>query len=409
MVPFLMVSALSVTVTAGARAYDSNWQIGTPIATYWSGPALKDAMALQYKAGGFNLVWCEEKELATAQKHGLRTMLQSSLLTPETLDDPAKTALLDDQIERVKKSPAMYAYFLRDEPSASDFPGLGKLVAHLRAKDPAHLAYINLFPTYANNQQLGVAGDLTTAYKGYLDQFISIVKPSLLSYDHYSFQSKGDGDQYFLNLAMIRQAAIDAGIPFLNIVQACSFDPSRRKPNADELRFLSTTSLAYGAQGLSYFVYYYGPYQTKFGDKAGMMMTMPGAKTTVLYDAAKQQLPEFVAFATQLAPLKSIGAYHVGKIPVGGQALPPSSAFTVADALGKPHDFAIGLFGTGGSTTATFVANLDYNNTVAAVVTGPGPVDVFDATTGKWSEASSGSVTATLPPGGGMLVRVHPQ
>jgi hypothetical protein len=33
------------------------------------------------------------------------------------------------------------------------------------------------------------------------------VKPALVSYDHYQFKIKGDGDQYFLNLAMIRRPA----------------------------------------------------------------------------------------------------------------------------------------------------------------------------------------------------------
>ena len=77
-------------------------------------------------------------------------MLTSDLLNPETLDDPAKRAQLDALIETVKNHPAMEAYYITDEPGAGAFPGLGKLVAYLRERDPAHLAYINLFPTYAN-------------------------------------------------------------------------------------------------------------------------------------------------------------------------------------------------------------------------------------------------------------------
>ena len=65
----------------------------------------------------------------------------------------------------------MYSYFITDEPSASAFPALGKLVAYLRQRDPAHLAYINLFPTYANNEQLGTKGDTVTAYREHLRQY----------------------------------------------------------------------------------------------------------------------------------------------------------------------------------------------------------------------------------------------
>jgi hypothetical protein len=53
---------------------------------------------------------------------------------------------------------------------------------------------------------------------------------------------------------MIRRAAQDANVPFLNIVQACSWTPARRVPNGDEMRYLLYSTLAYGAQGISYYV-----------------------------------------------------------------------------------------------------------------------------------------------------------
>ncbi|MGE5293963.1 MAG: hypothetical protein ACM3VT_03980, partial [Solirubrobacterales bacterium] len=220
----------------GADAAGS-WQIGTPIVTYWAGPAMTDAVAQQMADGGFNLVWCSEKELDVVQRHGLRGQLTDSLLSPESLDDPQRREQLDALIARVSKHPAMYAYFITDEPSASRFPALGKLVAYLRQRDPQHLAYINLFPTYANNEQLGTKGDVVTAYQEHLRLYVEQVKPSLFSYDHYQFRLKDDGQEYFLNLAMIRRAAQDAGVPFLNIVQACTWAPdAMRIPNPNELR-----------------------------------------------------------------------------------------------------------------------------------------------------------------------------
>lgn len=63
---------------------------------------------------------------------------------------------LDVLIERVKGHPALEAYHILDEPGAAAFPALGRLVAYLKERDPKHLAYINLLPTYANEQQLGV-------------------------------------------------------------------------------------------------------------------------------------------------------------------------------------------------------------------------------------------------------------
>ena len=121
------------------------WQIGTPIATYWAGPSLTNAVAQQMVEGGFNLVWCRsEKELDVAGCHGLRGLLTNGLLRPKSLDDPKRREQLDALISRVSKHPALYAYHLIDEPSASQFPSLGKLVAYLRERDPLHLVLCHI-------------------------------------------------------------------------------------------------------------------------------------------------------------------------------------------------------------------------------------------------------------------------
>src|SRR5512143_3069422 len=73
----------------------SSWEVGTPIVTYWAGPAMTDATAQQMAEGGWNLVWCTERELDVAARHGLRAQLHDPLLTPASLDDPAKQEKLD--------------------------------------------------------------------------------------------------------------------------------------------------------------------------------------------------------------------------------------------------------------------------------------------------------------------------
>ena len=387
------------------------WSLGMPIATYYAGPPITEPVAKQMSEGGFNLIWCAEKDMDTAKRYGLRALLRDGLLRPQTMDDPAQLAKLDSLIARVKSHPSLYAYYIIDEPSAALFPALGRLVAHLRALDPAHMAYINLFPTYANNEQLGVTGETVAAYREYLHRFIETVKPELLSYDHYHFRVKGDGDQYFLNLGIIRQTALDAGIPFLNIVQACTWHKSMRAPNGDEMRWLNYTSLAYGAQGLSYFVYHYGPFYQEFKEKAGQMMH-PDGTTTAQYKAAKALNPQFVAIASQLQPLHSLGAYHVGKEYWGAQALPEQAPFRL-DLTAKGNDplpadgMLLGYFGKPGQPTHALVVNLDYRNPVTTTVTGPGRLEVFDAVRPAWKRTSGIQVTLSLPPGGGMLVRVR--
>src|SRR5512135_27323 len=287
------LAGVLVAVCSSCPAADlpaaASWQVGTPIVTYWCGPSMTDATAAQMAEGGFNLVWCGEKELDVAQRHGLRGQLTDGLLSPAALENSAQRERLDALIARVRQHPALYDYFITDEPSAANFPALGKLVAYLRERDPAHLAYINLFPTYANNEQLGTKGDTVTAYREHLRQYVDIVKPGLISYDHYQFAVEGDNDGYFLNLAMIRRAAQDAGLPFLNIVQAATWAPSMRVPTSDEVRYLDYTSLAYGAQGISYYVYCC-PGHT------GAVAHADGT-TTPLYETLKTLNREFASIA----------------------------------------------------------------------------------------------------------------
>jgi hypothetical protein len=396
-------SAPATEVTANTR-----WQVGTPIVTYWAGPPMTEPVAQQMADGGWNLVWCGEKDLDLVHRHGLRAQLQDPLLTPASLENPGQREKLNALIDRVRQHPALYDYFITDEPSAADFPALGRLVARLRERDPAHLAYINLFPTYANNQQLGTQGDTVTAYRAHLRQFVDTVKPALISYDHYQFATRGDTDEYFLNLALIRRAAETAGVPFLNIVQACTWTPSMRVPGSDEMRYLVYTTLAYGAQGISYYVY------SCTGHTGGIALA--DGTPTPLYAALKSLNREFVAIARELQPLRVLGVYHAGHRPRGTEPIPSDSAFAldppVGDLAYTPPEPVKGVllscFAPAGQTSPTqaLVVNMDYRAEVVVGVRGRGHLASFDAGTGQWSLPGTSRVELKLPPGSGRLVRV---
>jgi hypothetical protein len=405
-VPILCLSSFLgipwMRVAEAEPAAVAPWHVGTPIVTYWAGPSVTDAVAQQMVEGGFNLVWCgSEKELDVAYRHGLRGQLTDGLLTPASLDDPKRREQLDALIARVSKHPALYAYHLIDEPGVSQFPALGKLVAYLRQHDPAHLAYINLFPTYASNEQLGTKGDVATAYQEYLSRYIEQVKPALVSYDHYQFKLKGDGDQYFLNLAMIRRAAQGAGVPFLNIVQACTWAPeAMRVPNTNELRYLVYSTLAYGAQGISYYVY-------ARPNHYGSLVSLDGTPGP-LYQAAKSYNREFVAMARELQPLRSLGVYHTSLQEPGCEPLAADASFHLNSSPSpvSPRGFLLGFFGAMERPTHVVVVNLDYTAEVSAALVGPGELELFDATTAQWTSAKKAAMELILPPGGGRLVRI---
>ena len=374
---------------------------------------MTDAAAAQLAEGGWNLVWCREKELDVVQRHGLRGLLTADVLTHTSLDHADKHAELDALIERVRKHPGFYAYHLFDEPTAKYFPGLARIVGYLRERDPEHLAYINLLPTYASNEQLGTPGAKVEAYTEHLRQYVEVVRPSLLSYDHYQLTNSGDTLDYFLNLALMRQKAVGAGLPFMNIVQAASWGPTPlasphgpRVPTPDEMRFLVHTTLAYGAQGIAYYVYCFP------GHEGGI--ALPDGTPTPLYHALKTLNREFVAVAKELQPLKSQGVFHAGMQPPGVTPLPPDSAFTfdppIAAADYKPgvriEGVVLSHFGIGDAATHALVVNLDYNNERTIGLAALSPLEIFDATTGQWSPANASRAELRLSAGGGKLLRV---
>jgi hypothetical protein len=384
---------------AGFAQAAPQWKQDRIIVTFWLPPPVTDEALARVAAEHYTMTWTPVDGLDLVAKHGLRAMLQDGLLSPASLDDPAQKAKLDALIDRVKSHPALEAYFITDEPNAAAFPALGRLVAYLRERDPAHLAYINLFPTYASNAQLGTTGDVVTAYREHLRLYVEIVKPGLISYDHYQLFKNRDTNQYFLNLELIRDAALKAGVPFLNIVQASDGEPVWRFPTPDEMRYLVYTTLAYGGRGISYFVYWgAGKYRGIYTD----------GKPTELAPAIAKLNEEIGVLSPELMKLDSLGVYHTEPLPWGGHAVPADAPVQIAG----PGEFVLGLFGTGGKVTSFMIANRSHKESAAAKlrVEGVKRLQEFERATRKWrSYAAPGAdrvITVELKPGDGRLFRM---
>jgi hypothetical protein len=422
----VLLLAGSFTKFSAAPALPADgWKQKEFIITFWCPPPATDEALARAAAEGYNLTWVPAEGLDVAARHHLRAMLTSDLLKPEVLEDATKRAELDALIEQVKRHPALEAYFLTDEPGAGAFAGLGKLVAYLRARDPAHLAYINLFPTYANEQQLGVSADAAARarvsyptnfagvgtddqtvlrYREHLKRYIETVKPGLVSYDHYHFLKRSsdgrpnDGNQYFLNIALIRMAAREAGVPFLNIIQAGDLEKAWRFPNADEMRWLVYTTLAYGGRGISYFTYWGAP--------GGLYVD---GKPSPLVKPVAALNAEIAKLGPALMELESLGVYHTTPLPYGTEAVPSGSLVR----LTGPGQFVLGLFGKSSAPSAFMIVNRDYEHAAEAMlrVELPGSqLQELDRAMGKWTRSTLLSRDRTMrvqfSPGDGRLFRV---
>ena len=239
--------------------------------------------------------------------------------------DPAKArAAVTDLVKQVRDHPAVYGYYLRDEPPAGFFPGLAKVAEVVKELHPGTWPYVNLFPNYANAAQLG-----TPTYEAYLDKFVETCKPPVLSYDHYALHEGGGftADAYFLNLEQVRRVAVKHDLPFWNIVlaQGCL---NFREPTAADFRFQVYTSLAYGARGIAYFQYI----AATVGNFRGAPVDQFGNETDAWRWMQNVNL-QVGKLGPTLLKLRSNRVYHFGSVPKGSAG--PDDQSLVKTAAGN--------------------------------------------------------------------------
>lgn len=204
-------------------------------------------------------------------------------------------------VEKTANDNSVFGYYLRDEPGSAIFPGLKRWKDAWTRATPQKMAYINLFPVYASNEEQLQAKD----YEDYLEKYVSTVKPTFISYDNYSLM-KGDSLRkgYFENLGAVRNIALKNNIPFWNIVLSNShFEYA--EPSYPGLCFQLYTTLAYGGKGISYFTY--------FAPRSGNYRFAPidqfGHKTPTWFILQNVNL-QMHAIGKAYTKLKSVNVFH---------------------------------------------------------------------------------------------------
>jgi hypothetical protein len=312
-----------------------------------------------------------------------------------SLDAPDARAKLDAIVKDYADHPALYGYFVVDEPGAAAFKGLGEVVAYLKSKDPKHPGYINLFPTYGPpfEPQHG-----TATYEQYVDGFVDAVRPSVLSYDHYPFVGGFDRPQYFFNLAVIRNAALRAKIPFWQIALVVQHYGYRHLTEG-ELRFQAMQTLAFGGRGLMWYTYWY-PGEPNDTVKHAMI-NYDGSRDPH-YEMIKAINADAKAIGEELLRAESWAAYHVG---AGAEfSLPPAVKSPVQiETTGK---LTVGIFHHADGRKLALIANRDHHQPTKITVRN---VDALFAPTAKrWTPATA-PVAIDLTPGAAALFRCSSQ
>ena len=282
----------------------------------WGGPPQEQTTVDRYKeladAGfthnfsGFGSAAAMEKALDVGRATGIKLLVS----VPELANDPEGTA------KRFKAHSALAGYYLRDEPAAGDFDALAKWARRVQAVDSDHPCYVNLFPNYATDAQLGTAG-----YRNYVERLVNEVPVSVLSFDHYPVVGERLRGEWYENLEIVSAAARTADKPFWAFALATAHGPYP-VPTLAHLRVQIFSNLAYGAQGLQYFTYWTS--RSDAWNFHGGPIGQDGKRTDV-YDRVRVVNQEVQALRGVFAGSRVISLGHTGKaIPAGTHAYAPA-------------------------------------------------------------------------------------
>jgi len=398
------------SVTAMAQA----WKPDVYPISYWLGPPdafLTDKMVGEIAELNFTVmgnlhtpsVERTRQVLDLAHKHGLKAIVCDRRIITNLPETEGWEGTIDAVVRDYADHPALYGYYLRDEPNRSDFPHLAAIEGAFTKRDPAHLPYINLFPTYASFEQLG-----TPSYRDHVEDFMTTVTPRALSYDHYALLKTGrDRPDYFENLEIIRDAALRHRVPFWNIIILAPHF-GYRDPTEAELRWQIATSLAYGCKGIWYFTFW--THQAwALGEGKGAIYDPEGRKTHH-FDQIKRLNHELKMLGRMLLQLTSVNVYHTPNVPQGARRLGGDAP--VASAAGG--DLLIGWLQDAKRRDYLMVVNKDYKSGCEATVALRGPVRGVHEVSGdtgaemavKLADTKPTVLGVSLAPGQGRLFRL---
>ena len=397
----LFVPALLLIATVELRCTEEL------LISYWHGPRPDQERFAEVAEANFNVAMCGggKRALDLARLNGLKVMIMDSRITAKRFQEEGFERGLDAVVAEYADHPALWGYFVTDEPNASQFENLGAINRYLLKKDPKHIPFINLFPTYASQEQLG-----NPTYEEHVSSFIQTVRPRLLSYDHYALVGDELRPDYFENMEIIRRQALEHKIPF-NFILLSVPHFSYRNPTEADLRWQVNTALAYGARGIMYFTYSSLPDNEHYRGWGDAVIARDGSRTAK-YEQVKRINGELKQLAPTLVRLTSTAVYHTPPLPRGTAAIPDGDM--VVHLQGG--EFVVGHFSSEQGERYTMFVNRSPRVAADAMIafSGERKLEQIDRTTGEsrpvtLREEGSRSVwRVRFEPGQGRLVKVSP-
>lgn len=329
-------------------------------------------------------------------------------------------------------NPSVEGWMVWDEPWTAedmaqirDMTGLMRRVPASRDKLPL----VNLLPIYASGQARfdeAWGRDKVAAYRRYLDAYLGAFADSaeaapLLCVDHYPFQTPQRRRDWFLNLAMVRDAAQRHGrggraLPFWMVLQLSPWRKPdgtyRDAPDTTQVRWQVFSSLAYGAKGIVYWTLVPG-IDGEFGPG---LLDWEG-RPTARYEPVRRLNGVLRALGPTLLPLQPVGVWHQradGEEGMEAQLLSSPRSRAVLDTLsGGEGDGLVGLLrdpSTGADYLWVVNKSLDsprsFNVGLGYIASRIDRINERTGAADRLTTRANGFDVPPLPPGTGVLYRV---
>ena len=393
--------------------------------TYFYGPhdeyMAKEDIIADMAASGITLaeIKCSpevtKKALPILKKHGMRATVGDERIL--SLAKQKDFAMVDEVVKAVVDEYEGFdninGWDIYDEPENSDFEILGKIVEAFRKYSPDKETVINLFPNYAMPEQLGAPD-----YENHLNEYVRIVNPDFISYDHYHFMGRetadvksddsglsrrdilirenahkeADREGFFENANAIRKKGLESGLEQMLIVLLKEHGPYRNLTRA-ELFWEVNMCLAYGFKRISYFTYWNAVW-TDFWRPMNAMCNRDGSKCQHYFDAQhinRQIMP----IGEYLFDRKSVGIFHTDLTEKGATLFCGFGGIQKIDG----ECGVIGFFDDG----SAYLVNRDFVGERSFTV--HAEKDIFLYENGEFINKGH-TLTLTLPAGEGVLIKI---
>lgn len=211
----------------------------------------------------------------------------------------------DEAAAKFVDHPAIWAIDAGDEPSALDFPHYGKVMRHMDQKFPNQFAYLNLYPNYASVSQNNAAETVnqlgTTTYAEHIDKYCEYVGSDYICYDFYMYSASVTGA--YENLRIVADACRNTGRSMWIVLQVNSNKPDKWI-SENQLRFQAFSSMAFGAENITWACYTAGWWHNQVLDDKG--------EKTEQYDKLKRINAEIRTLAEEYMKYRRVSTHFIG-------------------------------------------------------------------------------------------------